>query len=152
MKYVIYELNNNDIDKFIILNDVLLESQTMIGDSYDIVKQAYDIDNGYIKNCFDRIGIDYIEILYYPTISYRIADGTILQLSDLSSGERDYLYALCCKRLDKYIIMSGVYDRLSQINKDKFYNDFKNTDGIIMVMNCLGIPKEDIVKIGDICG
>lgn len=138
-----------DINNIVLKYNILCSSQSLNGESFKVIQQAVKQEPDYLKYCFDRIGVQYDEIYTNPIPCYKI-NGEILQLSDLSSGEKDYLYSLCCKRLNKRFILYGTLERLDNENREKYFSDFKDYDCIIISMNKSFIHMADSISIDEL--
>jgi len=96
-----------------------------------------------LQRFFDIIGIEYTAI-HPKYLAYEV-NGEMLTLADLSSGERDYLYALCCKYSNTPFILIGTLERLDLKHRRSFLKeliDYEN--GYVVTMSRMVVGKDNL--------
>ena len=110
----------------------------------DVVRNCIALNNEEIlQRFFDIIGIKYTAI-HPKYLAYEV-NGEMLTLADLSSGERDYLYALCCKYSNTPFILIGTLERFDLNHRKSFLNeliDYEN--GYVVTMNRMIVGKDNL--------
>ncbi len=103
-------------------------------DECKVVLEASNNNLETIKKWFDLIGVKYddININNGTYITYSV-NKNVLQLADLSSGERYILYLMACKSLNKKVIANGLFERLCSRLQKVVCNELVDYDNLIVV-------------------
>ncbi len=103
-------------------------------DECKVVLEASNNNLETIKKWFDLIGVKYddININNGTYITYSV-NKNILQLADLSSGERYVLYLMACKNLKKKVIANGLFERLCSRLQKVVCNELADYDNLVVV-------------------
>ena len=75
------------------------------------------------------------------TVSYKV-NNIWLSLADLSSGERNLLYLLACKRLNRKVILWGLFERLGERLTNLALTELKDYENLIIVVCNVILPRE----------
>lgn len=132
----IYMEDDFNINEFYDSYEIKKEIRLVSPIEIENILKACNNDKLVLKKWIRLIGVDCDDVMIlYNNAMYRL-DDKLLALSQLSSGQRIMLYIIACKKLEKKLVIHGLFERIGTYLRgvlDDVVYDYENL--VILLYN-----------------